>query len=128
MMDRRSTALQGIGIGLIAVGLALPAMAQDEDLGTLVREGGQLFEANCSACHGSDGKGTGAAPALDGNAFVESRTAVINQILWGSSEHGMPAFVDLLTDREIAAIATFVRNAWSNDYGIVFSRSVELRR
>ena len=45
---------------------------------------------------------------------------IINQILWGVSDHGMPAFADLLTDREIAAAATFVRNSWTNNYGIVF--------
>jgi mono/diheme cytochrome c family protein len=34
-------------------------------------------------------------------------------------EHGMPPFRDVLNDRKIAAIATYIRNAWGNTYGIV---------
>jgi mono/diheme cytochrome c family protein len=113
---------------LLIFGLTGPALAQDESIDELIDEGGPLFEDNCSVCHGTRGEGTGNGPTLGGNTNVKDRALVVNQVLWGDSDHGMPSFVDVLNDREIAAIATFVRNSWGNDYGIVFPRSVELRR
>lgn len=121
----RSRVAAAIAATLLA---GAPALAQDETLPELINEGRPLYADQCSACHGNNGQGTGIAPALDGNANVEGRTFIVNQILWGDSEHGMPAFVDMLTDREVAAIATYVRNSWKNSYGIIFPRSVELRR
>ena len=112
-----------VGTGLLAM-----AHAQDPDMATLMSQGATVFSDSCSGCHGAEGTGTGNGPSLDGNAFVESRNGVINQVLFGDSDHGMPPFADVLSDDEIAAVSTYVRNAWSNDYGIVYARSVELRR
>ena len=53
---------------------------------------------------------------------------IVNQIFSGDPDHGMPPFADLLTDRRSRPSATYVRNSWKNSYGIVFPRSVELRR
>jgi mono/diheme cytochrome c family protein len=112
-----------IGSGLLGL-----ANAQEAEMADLMSAGAKLFSENCAVCHGADGEGTGNAPALDGNGFVESRAGVINQVLWGNSDHGMPPFADVLSDEDIAAVSTYVRNAWSNDYGVVYARSVELRR
>ena len=68
-----------------------------------------------------------AAPALAGNGFVASAGSVAAQILAGNPDRGMPAF-DRLSDREIAAIATFVRNSWGNEYGLVRESTVTNRR
>jgi mono/diheme cytochrome c family protein len=111
---------------LLAVGA--PALAQDESLDELVAEGKTVFEEHCAACHGNSGEGTGNAPPLAGNTNVEARPLIINQVLFGDSDHGMPAFMDVLSDRQVAAVATYVRNSWENNYGIIFPRSVELRR
>lgn len=113
----------------LAWGLAgAAAHAQTETLAELMAEGGPLYSDNCAACHGAEGRGTGSGPALDRNANLESRPMVVNQVLWGQIEHGMPPFADLLDDRQIAAVGTYIRNAWHNDMGIIFPRSVELRR
>jgi mono/diheme cytochrome c family protein len=37
----------------------------------------------------------------------------------GNPEAGMPAFAAQLTDRQVAAIATFIRNSWGNEHGMV---------
>ncbi|MBM9595463.1 c-type cytochrome [Roseitranquillus sediminis] len=124
----KTTAATLVAALLASLGTINPALAQDESLSELMAEGRPLYQDNCAACHGDRGQGTGTAPALDGNVNLESRPLIINQVLWGSSEHGMPPFADVMTDREIAAVTSFVRNAWENEFGIVFPRSVELRR
>ena len=39
-------------------------------------------------------------------------------ILDGYGSHGMPAFRTALSVREVAAVTTFVRNSWGNEYGM----------
>jgi mono/diheme cytochrome c family protein len=118
---------------MISAGASAPtaAIAQAPDLAAqqaaLSAEGQQLFLDNCSPCHGENGQGLN-GPRLDGNTFIASREAIVNQILFGALDHGMPPFIDQLNDHEIAAIATYVRNAWSNRYGVVLEQSVALRR
>jgi mono/diheme cytochrome c family protein len=53
---------------------------------------------------------------LVGSPIVGLVGAVVNQILIGAEEHGMPPFARL-GDQDIASIATFVRNSWGNDFG-----------
>lgn len=96
-------------------------------LASLITEGGVVYGDYCSACHGVEGEG-GGGPQLRGNGFVKGRAGVINQILFGATDHGMPPFADVLTDQQIAAVATYVRNSFTNKAGIVLPRSVELRR
>lgn len=119
---------------MIAVGMmaAAPVSAQEfandeESLALLMEEGETVYGNYCAACHGANGQG-GGGPVLDGSNFVAGRSAVVYQILYGAMDHGMPAFAPVLSDQEIAAVSTYIRNAWSNDHGIVLPRSVEMRR
>ncbi|MGV8840744.1 MAG: c-type cytochrome [Bauldia sp.] len=75
------------------------------------------YNDNCRVCHGANGEG-GAGFALDGNPVAQSEGGVVSMILQGYAEHGMPPFRHL-SDDVIAAIATYVRNSWSNSYGLV---------
>ncbi len=95
----------------------------DADCIALYRDGGPLFERNCSGCHGHNGEGI-VGPELAGNPFVGSNSAIINQILEGNTDHGMPPFRGNLTAPQIAAIATYVRNSWGNDFGITSEETV----
>lgn len=125
----------GISVSAWADGVTRPTagteasvqVAQAADLATLQREGGPLFAKNCSPCHGNNGEG-GAGPKLVGHDFLASAGAVIGQIFNGNEDHGMPAFRELLNDRQTAAIATYVRNAWGNKYGIVTPDEVKQSR
>ncbi|MCC6981750.1 MAG: cytochrome c [Bauldia sp.] len=84
-----------------------------------------LFRRNCSSCHGNAGEG-GIGPRLAGSTKMESQTLIINQVLFGSEY--MPPFAEMLSDEEVAAIATFVRNSWGNAYPLVTVEAVaELR-
>jgi mono/diheme cytochrome c family protein len=88
--------------------------------------GKAIFADTCSACHQADGKGVARMfPPLVHNANVQSTdpTSVIHVILEGArtvptdarpTPSSMPSFGWKLTDDEIAAVATYVRNSWGN--------------
>lgn len=80
----------------------------------------------CSGCHSSQGAG-GIGPALDGNPALAEERYVVDTILTGGKQ--MPAFGPVLTDGQVASLATHVRTAWSNDFGPVdLDRVIELRQ
>ncbi len=87
-------------------------------LATLRREGRLLYARECLLCHGGEGEGI-AGPELAGNDFLNSGGRVVAQIMGGDEERGMPPFGESLKDRQIAAIATYVRNSWGNEFGVV---------
>ena len=132
-MNKRSTALLGIaGVVALAAGLSFNAYAQaDPDpvlFAALMEEGDDVYHTvGCSGCHANDGTG-GNGPSFIGNETLNTAGAVIAQILQPDEEHGtMPAFPNL-TDREIAAVATYIRNSWGNTYGIAFESSAAFAR
>lgn len=93
----------------------------------LMTAGETNFAAQCAVCHAADGTGK-IGPSLHENDLLGDTGFLAGRILNGFRAHGMPPFRDQLTDREIAAVATFVRNSWGNDFGGVFEEEVtELR-
>ena len=95
--------------------------------------GSQIFqrESHCATCHQTSGQGNGAVyPPLVGSPWVTgSEDRLIKLALhgmWGKMQvrgilydpaRGVPpmtAFRDLLNDREMADVLTFVRNTWGN--------------
>lgn len=104
-----------------------PAKADD----SVMRAGAAIYFDNCSACHASDGSG---APGLfaplngSGKANAHDPTTVIRVILQGAravptrarpTPLSMPAFDWKLSDEQIAAVATYVRQSWGNIGGAV---------
>jgi mono/diheme cytochrome c family protein len=88
-------------------------------LAELTNEGASVYRSRCAGCHGRDGEGQppaqDAAPALAGRIGLLSVRTIVNQVVRGGDY--MPAF-DTLTDRQIAAVATYIRNSFGNSYGI----------
>ena len=77
--------------------------------------GSKVYASNCVACHQATGKGVpGAFPALEGSKLVlgkqEDQIAIL---LNGKPGTAMAAFKQL-SDVELAAVATYTRNAWGN--------------
>lgn len=86
---------------------------QDE----LMARGVQVYAANCQACHQANGQGVkGAFPGLEGSKVVASKADQIALLLNG--KNAMPAWKGL-SDVELAAVATYTKNSWGNQFGIV---------
>ncbi len=88
--------------------------------------GQRLYAAKCAQCHGENGVSAAAEfPSLDGHRTVTmaSSANLLRVIVSGGfppstpgnpRPYGMPPFGQELSDAEIAALASFVRGAWSN--------------
>ena len=97
----------------------------------VAERGAQLYEKHCVQCHGAQGQGVaGAYPALAGNrAVTMANTAnLVQTVLNGGyapatagnpRPFGMPPFVLVLNDSDIAAVLTHIRSAWGNQAGAV---------
>ncbi|RPH42186.1 MAG: cytochrome c oxidase subunit II [Burkholderiales bacterium] len=77
--------------------------------------GAKVYAANCVACHQATGKGVaGAFPALEGSKLVLGKQEdQIALLLNGKQGTAMASFKQL-SDVELAAVATYTRNAWGN--------------
>lgn len=93
---------------------------------TALQRGAKVYERHCAQCHGDQGQGElGAFSALAGNRAVllADTTNLLRVVLQGGylpatagnpRPHGMPPFRQVLADEEVAAVLSFVRNAWGN--------------
>ena len=88
--------------------------------------GAQLYSQHCAQCHGEQGEGrAGAFVPLAGNRAVNLHdgTNVVHMVLQGGyppataghpRPHGMPPFSHVLSDEQVAAVSSFVRQSWGN--------------
>ncbi len=112
-----------VGVAAIVIGSAgSPVPARGQESGNANADGGQIFKnQGCVGCHGDRGGGS-QGPALANNADLGDTNGVVTQILNGGGI--MPAFGDQLSNAEIAAVATFIRTNWGNDFGEVATGDV----
>jgi mono/diheme cytochrome c family protein len=115
---------------LSLLGLSGSASAQEKS--ELFRHGQEMYTANCADCHRSNGEGLPEVfPALKGNSLVMGDpTPVIQTILEGRRGKlgRMPSWQNTLTDQQIAAVATFIRNNWGNKAETVTPETVAKHR
>jgi cytochrome c oxidase subunit 2 len=95
---------------------------KDWSLDELKARGEKVFAQNCVACHQGTGMGVpGTFPALNGSKLVMGPPeASIATVLHGVIRDGKPTAMQSfkqLSDVEIAAVVTYVRNAWDNKAG-----------
>jgi len=111
----------------VALGAREPAVAREAEEKAVTAAvdpalaGRRIYTARCQACHQADGKGVpGAFPPLVGSEWVTGAPETVVHIVLdglqgpvqvaGQTYNGaMPAWRDLLSDAEIAAVVTFVR-------------------
>jgi mono/diheme cytochrome c family protein len=98
--------------------------------------GSAVYAGACMSCHGFDAKGfTPYMPALAGNPVVLDRdpSSLINLMLNGSiplvakgmpDAYRMPQFRQQLSDQDISAVITFIRNGWGNQATVVTAAQV----
>jgi mono/diheme cytochrome c family protein len=108
----------------------------------ILKEGATLYDLHCGTCHqptGLGGPSEDAGARLVGNPIVQASNpaSLINVILYGphlaklpgaKRWKDMPAFYEKLADDEVAAIASYVRNAWGNVGGAVTEVQVAEQR
>lgn len=91
-----------------------------------MKMGENVYSANCTACHNSDGKGIpNLAASLAGNPglLADDASSIITTVLQGGrgavtlgnpTSGAMPSFAWKLSDEQVAAVATYLRNSWGN--------------
>src|SRR5690606_4698883 len=89
----------------------------DEEFERVFSLGQINFSSNCASCHGDNGEGS-IGPSLIDNEYLGDTRIVTETIIRGFSY--MPPFGDQLSDEQVAAIGTYIRNAWGNAFGPVF--------
>ena len=107
----------------------------------VVRErGANLYEQRCAQCHGDQGQGVpNAYPALAGNrAVLMPQTVNLVQIVLNGGyapatagnprPFGMPPFVLVLDDSDVAAVLTHIRSSWGNQASAVSALDVNRMR
>ena len=105
-----------------------------------MKMGGAIYVDECAACHTPNGRGIeGLFPTLNGSPSVQSvdPTSILRVVLRGArgaatdpapTAAAMPSFGWLLTDEQIAAVATYIRNAWGNRAPTVDAATVSKTR
>jgi len=104
---------------------ATQSKAQEALLVKLIEEGKAVYSKYCAACHGVEGQG-GTGARLANNSQLRNARYVIGQIIGGGD--AMPPFGGVLTDHDIAAVATYVRNSFGNQFGLVTEEEVKALR
>jgi mono/diheme cytochrome c family protein len=102
--------------------LPQPVSAQDPAM----QQGQEIYNNQCAACHTAGGDGiVGLFPRLSGSPLVQQSqaTSLIRVVLEGSravatdgapTGPAMPSFAWGLSDADVAAVVTYIRNSWGN--------------
>ncbi|AVH30252.1 cytochrome c oxidase subunit II [Vibrio diabolicus] len=98
---------------------AQEALSQDLSMDELMSQGESIYTSRCAVCHQASGEGIpGAFPAIKGSPIATGPISEhIDVIVNGRPGTAMQSFSNQLSDKEIAAVITFQRNAWGNDTG-----------
>jgi mono/diheme cytochrome c family protein len=108
------------------------AGAKDQKSAPPLPGGEKIYSENCSDCHRANGAGLpNTFPALHGNSFVQGDPdRLISLVLNGrKGELGrMPAWKNKLDDRQVAAVVSYIRQAWSNQAPAVTPEMVGSQR
>jgi mono/diheme cytochrome c family protein len=108
-------------VAIVAAGAALAQGIGDSSgsghAGASGTGGEQVYREICQACHmpnAEGGTGAGIVPALAKNPHLADPAFTLNRIVRGQG--GMPAFHGMLSDEQVAGVATYVRTHFGNDY------------
>lgn len=124
----------GVQDSLLSILIEADTTEADDHLEKLTSEQKKFYQrgrhlyGTCMACHGEQGKGvSGIGPALDGSDWVEGEPDALIRIAINGFEGGvaenfrravnisgvMPSH-SFLSDQELAAILTYIRQSWGN--------------
>ncbi|MFJ7567162.1 c-type cytochrome [Herminiimonas sp. NPDC097707] len=113
---------------------------REESKQAMIDAGAKLYEDQCISCHQASGKGVPSIyPALAGSRAITTPVATnaIRMVLYGGyapstggnpRPYGMPPFGQSMTDEEVAAVVTYIRNAWGNQGTAILPNDVNRYR
>jgi mono/diheme cytochrome c family protein len=107
--------------------LAITILACSQQVDPSFKQGKKLYGIYCAACHGINGEGVlYGKSVLNNSALVLGKPQeVISVILLGRTGAGtMPGWTPTLNDQEVAAVTTYIRQAWSNQAAAVTPQMV----
>jgi mono/diheme cytochrome c family protein len=103
-----------------------PAPLSPQEADSMLKLGAVLYEKHCVECHRPNGEGAAPAyPPLAGNRSITTQPAVnsIRMVLNGGyppstsgnpRPYGMPPFGPSMSDNEVAAVVSYIRNSWGS--------------
>ncbi|WP_114239835.1 cytochrome c [Dyella sp. C9] len=130
--------LRAIAAYLQSLPARAPAVADSSPLDTrpILAQGAKVYAERCADCHGKDGNGVaGVYPPLNGNSSVNEPSGInaVRVVLLGGfapvtagnpRPYSMPPFAQQLSDGDVAAVVTYIRQSWSNQASLVQERDV----
>ncbi len=121
---------QRLCVGALLIGLLLAACnshtEQPPNGEQLIQNGEVFYVEYCAECHQTDGMGWSTLyPRLAGNPLVtlHDPEPVIVTVSYGMGS--MTGFQERLTSHQIAAIISYIRNAWGNSASAVSPRQIK---
>lgn len=101
------------------------ALTSSMSLDELMTIGEQAYLDRCAVCHQATGLGIPSVfPAIKGNKVATGEVSLhMDTVVNGRPGTAMQAFVNQMTQQELAAVITYQRNAWGNDTGDVIQAS-----
>ena len=128
---------------------SLPAVEQNVTVSNpppdVMRRGEIVYDVHCGICHQPNGEGAiTTGPPLVGSAvaLAPDPASLINITLYGPQLphepvspqwqarrwEAMESYYDVLNDREVAEVLTYIRNAWTNNASVVSEAQVRRQR
>ena len=105
-----------------------------------MKAGSEIYQDNCAACHGKDGKGENALfPPLAGSPIVAQTSAetLVRVVLAGTqsaqvkgnpTSPSMPSFAWRLNDAQVSDVLSYVRGSWGSGGAVSSGAVADLRR
>lgn len=122
---QRHSVMQQMAVILFVAGLVTAVGGSMRVAHAQQRDGKTVYATTCAACHQLTGLGSeGQFPPLAGSEWVNEDGKLLRIILHGLSgpvqvagkayDGAMPGWGAILTNAEVAAVATYVRSSWGN--------------
>ncbi|MFZ2542452.1 MAG: cytochrome c [Gallionella sp.] len=118
---------------------SLPLVTK-ETMSWIMAWGAKVYKKHCVDCHGETGSGKPPTyQSLIGSSSLTMHAAAnpIRMVLNGGyppgtagnpRPYGMPPFRPTLSDEEVAAVVSYIRNSWGNSVGVVTPEEVNRYR
>ena len=110
--------MKAVIIFLVLALFGWAALAASQAPGDLLQPGKEIFLNNCADCHRANGEGLpNSFPALAKNPLVVGDAHQVIAIVLNGRKGKlgrMPAWKNKLNDQQLAAVVSYIRQAWTN--------------